>query len=720
MTSVAARPEPAATQARNAIDRIYSAIPIVTVFVCLTGLYVWEASRHVSPWLFTDELELSQISRAIAATGHAARRGEPYGFHSLYAYLISPAWLFHGTARAYGIAKYIGVFTMATAVFPVYWLARLVVSSRAALFAAAGAAAIPAFAYSDLLVPEPLAYAWAALSLFLIAKALIERNKRWIAAALAACIVAHWVRGELTLLLPVFALASLFLVWTTEQARSWRTTWSRWDWVGAVALGIGALILFSGIMSHSHTWLISTGYYRHRMIDYGLWAAGALTIGLGVLPVVAGLAALFRPREERRSAELRAFTALFAASVVAFGLYTAAKAAYLSTVFATRVEERNLIYLAPLLFIATALWFDRPRLRIVPLLVAAGFAGYLVAATPYALDEVPYSDAFGLSVLATANRDLSFAPSGVQWMLLGVLGVTLILLLAPRLLVRWRYASGVALAVTAAVVLAWNLTAQISAGNYSNTAAHARLDAFPRPVDWLDRETQGRPALFLGQNVDAGEAITIWTLEFWNPTLKHVWSIDGTAPGPGPTLTPDLVQLDGRLYPDPPVDYVVADKGIDLVGTKLETPQQTGWQLFRIEHPLRVQHSVTGISPDGWTLGKVPAAYSQYTTPGKRPGYVAVSVSRSAWHGPDKPGHVTIAVGKLVKGADKQPHLGRVTAVRHWVVHSAIGRTFVIPTPPPPIRVEVSVTPTFSPRDYGSSDPRELGVQVGFSFAPRR
>ena len=41
-------------------------------------------------------------------------------------------------------------------------------------------------------------------------------------------------------------------------------------------------------------------------------------------------------------------------SLVAFGLYTAAKAAYLSTVFATRVEERNLIYLCPLLFIATA------------------------------------------------------------------------------------------------------------------------------------------------------------------------------------------------------------------------------------------------------------------------------------------------------------------------------------------------------------------------------
>ncbi len=720
MTSVAAREEPAATQARSAIDRIYSAIPIVTVFVCLAGLYVWEASKHVSPWLFTDELELSQISRAIAATGHAARRGEPYGFHSLYAYLIAPAWLFHGTARAYSIARYIGVFTMAAAVFPVYWLARMIVSTRAALFAAAGATAVPAFAYSSMLVPEPLAYVWATLCFFLIAKALVDRSSRWVAAALAACILAHWVRGELTLLLPIFALSALSLAWSSERARSWRSTWSRWDWAGAVVLGIGALILFSGIMSRSHTWLISTGYYRHRMIEYGLWAAGALTIGLGVLPVVAGLAALFRPRGERRSPELRAFTALFVASVIGFGLYTAAKAAYLSTVFATRVEERNLIYLAPLLFVATALWFDRPRLRVVPLLAAAGFVGYLVASTPYALNEVPYSDAFGLSILATANRDLSLGASGLQWVLLGALGTSVLLLAAPRAFARLRYASGLFLAMTAAVVLAWNVTAQVAAGNYSNDAAHARLDAFPHPANWLDYATHGRPAIFLGQNADSGEAITLWTLGFWNPSLKHVWSIDGTAPGPGPTLTPDLVQLDGRLYPDPDVDYVVADKGIDLVGTKLPTPQTTGWQLFWIQHPLRVRHGVTGISPDGWTVGKVPAAYSQYTTPGGRPGFAAVSVSRTGWHGPDKPGRVTIAVGTLIKGADKQPHLGRLTAVRRWVVHSGIGRTFVIPTPPPPIRVVVSVTPTFSPRDYGFSDPRELGVQVGFSFEQRR
>ncbi len=130
-------------------------------------------------------------------------------------------------------------------------------------------------------------------------------------------------------------------------------------------LGIGAIILFSAIVgSHSTTWFIATGFYRHRTIVYGLWAAGAFAIGLGLLPVVA-LAALVRPRGEQWTRELKAFVAVTAAAVIAFGLYTATKASYLSTVFSTVVAERNLIYLAPLCFAATALAFERGAAALV-------------------------------------------------------------------------------------------------------------------------------------------------------------------------------------------------------------------------------------------------------------------------------------------------------------------------------------------------------------------
>ena len=251
-----------------------------------------------------------------------------------------------------------------SAIFPTYLLARMVVSRFWALFAAIGAVAGPSLAYGPFLVEEPLAYPAAALSFLLIAKGLVDAVAGgWKSQRRSRCCSRTLVRGELAILIVAYVLAALFLAWTSEPVTRWRA--------GLVARGtgsasscsaIGGIIVFSAsVGAFSQTWLVATGYYRHRMIVYGLWAGGAFSIGLGLLPVIS-LAALVRPKGVPWTRELSAFVALTSASVVVFGLYTAVKAAYLSTVFSTVVEERNLIYLAPLLFVATGLAFQRRRL----------------------------------------------------------------------------------------------------------------------------------------------------------------------------------------------------------------------------------------------------------------------------------------------------------------------------------------------------------------------
>ena len=87
------------------------------------------------------------------------------------------------------------------------------------------------------------------------------------------------------------------------------------------------------------------------------------------------------------------------------------KAAYLSTVFETRVEERNLIYIAPLLFVGTALVLDRRRVNLVALAAAAAYGLYLVVGTPFFMDRQLYSDALGLAILQQANRFYEWTPS---------------------------------------------------------------------------------------------------------------------------------------------------------------------------------------------------------------------------------------------------------------------------------------------------------------------
>jgi len=169
--AASARAEP---RTRTLADRLLAAIPLLSVFFWICVLYMWEAWRHGSPWLFGDELQMTQLSRAIADTGHAARRGQSYSPDTLYPYFTAPAWLIHNVRHGYSTAKYIDVITMTSTMFWTYGLARFVVGRRAALFAGAGSVLIPSLTFSSMLVPENVAYPYAALCFFLIAGAFVR------------------------------------------------------------------------------------------------------------------------------------------------------------------------------------------------------------------------------------------------------------------------------------------------------------------------------------------------------------------------------------------------------------------------------------------------------------------------------------------------------------------------------------------------------------------
>jgi hypothetical protein len=712
-----------AAPARARLERVVAALPLVTVFVWLCLVYAIESWGHLTPWLFTDELEMTQLARSIADTGEAARRGDPHFFDTLYTFVLAPAWWIDDTESAYSAAKYVGVITMTSVVFPAYWLARLLVSPLRALFAATAAGTIPAFLYSSMLVEEPLAYPYATLALFLIVKGLATRRPGWLAAALVVSLAAPLVRGELAVLPAVYLMAVLFLVWTSGAARRRRATWTAWDWIGAVTLAVGAIVILNAVIAHrSYSWLVATTFYKGRMIDHGLWAAGALAIGVGVLPVVAGLAALVRPRDEVRTPTERAFIAVAAASLLGFGWYTAVKASYISTVFSTLVVERNLIYLAPILFTATALFLERPRLRVVPVAGAAALVLYLVVTTPYKLDAYPYSDAPGLSIAQGMNRTLGLAEGTIQAVLVAAVVVAVLVCLLPRLAGGRPLVARSVLAAAAVAVVAWNVTGQIAAADGSRILSSQLLANYPRPLNWLDRLTGGEPALYLGQQIT--DANGIWLLEFWNRSLRHVWSLDGSAKGPGPTLSPDLLSAGGEITSRPGIRYVVVDEGINLVGRIVgRQPHGSGggtryWRVYEIDPPLRLADAALGIDDDGWAGEE--SAYSRFVTSGNQPGYAVVTLSRQAWGGESPESRVVVRVGTLVL-KNKQPAMGEVTQTVRSTIGSNGFRRFSIPAPPPPFRVEVRISPTFVPAeiDPNSSELREFGAQVSFDWTER-
>ena len=330
-------------------------------------------------------------------------------------------------------------------------------------------------------------------------------------------------------------------------------------------------------------------------------------------------------------------------ALVLFGLYAAVKAAFLSAVFSTLVEERNLIYLAPLLFAATALFFERRRMHVFALAAAAGFALYLILTTPYQMQVHFYSDAPGLAILQGANRRLSFTPADARWLLLVLLVVALVLPLLIQHRLAWRDAT-FAIAGIAVLVVAWNLTGEISAAAASNDFSRQFLTRIPDPPDWVDQQTGGSPTLYLGQRIV--DPNNLWLTEFWNRSLKYTWSLDGTAPGPGETVTPNIMTNQGQLQQQRgEVKYVLLDS--DLLSVLGHTKAKIGpWRLVQIDYPVRLTQATTGFYVDGWMGHR--ALYAHFASPKQgRPGVVKVVVSRTGWGGTDVPGHVTIRVGKL-------------------------------------------------------------------------
>jgi hypothetical protein len=679
--------------------RFFAVLPAIGIAFAAITFYCVEAWTRKTPWVFTDELEWSQISRAIATTGHAARRGQPIFFKSLYAYVIAPCWWIHSTATAYAAVKYVNAVVMSLAAIPTYLLARMYVTRRSAVAVAVLSIAIPGMSYAAAIVPEVLAYPWYALCSYLIIRCLARRGLLDYALAAAACIVAGLIRWPQFATVPATALIALGALWVTgPRGRALRAGWSRGDHFAAIVLGAGVLILFNRvILQHEVIWQVSTQYWKNRMFDLGLKAGLAFVVGMGILPVVGGFASLFL-RERRGDPRYRAFVAYFSASVLCLAIYTAIKAAYLSTIFATLTEERNLIYLSPLMLLGTAMVFESRHIDWRVVVAVSAFLVWLIYDKPFQL-LFPYFEAPGFAILAVFTRHFQWTVEDLR--------LALVLALAAGLAaLRWRRVPGVAVAA-AVVVAAWMLTSQIATTVGSDHYADQFRQNLPTPLDWIDRDVHGQPVTYLGQEIKDPNGLFL--TEFWNRQIKHVDSLDGSAPGPGPTYAPNIISSDGRLDGLRGVQYVVADNGVRLQATPVDRWKQL--VLYRAKGPWRLIDSEQQVYADGWVPG-----WSTYTyfRPGER-GTLEVTLQRTGYHGDAPPGRALLTTG-TVKLVNQQAKLAHIFDQRRVIVANGSSQTVKIPVARTPVRVVLTFPSTF----HAGTDQRDLAAQVNFTFVPAK
>jgi Dolichyl-phosphate-mannose-protein mannosyltransferase len=704
--------------------RSWAGLALAALVLCAAVARILIDRGMEAPVVLCDEFIYSGIARSIAEHGRYAYRGVPSHQSFLYPLLIAPAWLWHSMETTYALAKGIGASAMTLVAIPVYLWARRLVGPWHALLAAVLTLLLPAFFYSGVLMTEAVFLPAFVLACLAIARMLERPTLARQLAALAAVALAFGIRVQAIVLVPAIPTAVLLKVlldWRAGIARDRIVSELRRLWPTAALLLFGGLlyIVYKQVRGEA----IATGlgpYQTLARLHYPLlpsarWAVkhlAELGLALGLIPIAAliVLAWLALAGKATSNAE-RCFLAVVPAAM----LWVLAEVGAFAATVTPFAFERYTFYLEPLLLIAFVVWLARglPRPRIVTA-VAVAVPTLLILALN--LDSAIVPDPVnGVTVDSLYKFSLQHLPGKIdelRWVIFAgaALGAFLFALCTrsvarlalPVLLVAYLAAASVPPLDDMQAV---SRNTRAAAGDDAGWVVHAAGRS--NKVIYVNTPTRG-----------VSPSTVLLGTEFWNPNVVGVYNVGASQICPLPATTAAANVATGRIEPPLPqdIDYGVFSRNVPFAGRLVAAggPPDQPLGLFRVGRSLRVGEVTSGIYGDGWMGAE--ASYSRYASKGSG-GRLTVTISRTAWAGPDVPGHVVIRVGRpSANGLG----LARVSDVRRWTVHRLQQRTFTFERPSPPVRALVTIDPTFSPAQFpGQTDGRQLGAIVSFSYKPR-
>jgi hypothetical protein len=557
--------------------------PAVTLLAVLVGvstlLRFWGGSLVPTPWINPDEIIYAEHGQSLWATGHFRVLGQPSEFLSLvYPALAGIPLSLGNLERGYHALKLLQALVMSLTAVPVYLWARSLSPRPWALAAAALTLAIPGLAYSGLVMTEVAFYPAVLLAAFAIARALERPTPGRQALLVGACALAAMTRLQAFVLLPVLLTAAALDAVLQRRLRA----------VLALAPAAAGLVVLTlawagwrlrngGALSR-----VFGGYEPAGQVHYGLghgvrfvfYHYADVAILTGFVPVAA-LVVLLVLKEQ--PPVLRAY----AATAAALCFWLPLEVGLFASQHVGLLAERNLLPLAPVLFVGFAAWLGlggpRPRLA-TAVAVAIPLALLLALPVRRFVGTEAFPDAFTLlPLIRLADRT---HPPNVDVILLvaGAVAVAAFALVPRR-----------ALAVLPLALFVFFATSSVA-----TTREIERRDRFLEAISmgpyhrWIDRRADGPTAfVYIGEFNWPGP----WENLFWNRRIDRVYDlltarIPGGLPQEsiGPLEDGRLIEANGRPAR---AEYAVAQYPVEFAGSAIATAGD-GLVLWRLRQPFRM------------------------------------------------------------------------------------------------------------------------------------
>lgn len=553
-----------------------------------------------APWIAPDEQLYGLLGRALVSGDGLTLLGEPAPYYSLlYPLFVGVPFLVWDLADAVRSIQLLQAFVMSLTAVPVYLWARPAAGRGWALVAAGLTVAIPGLTYSGLLMSEALYYPVAVVAVWALARCLHRPTVARQAVFLGALGLALATRLQAVGFVVVLVVAAAVLAVAERDWAPFRRLAPTFGFLAALGVvWTGTRVALGGIgeLLGAYAPLAEATEYSLGDVAQSIaWETGAVTlITLGVPLVALGVLAWETLRGREDDAGVRALVA----AAFAYTTVTVVEVGAFASRFVEHVTERQLLSVAPPLFVALAVWLGRgaPRPQPATSIVALGVAA---TALLLPLDRVTvpavYADAPSLIPLERL-QDL-IGQSGFE----ATYALALAVLLLASVLLPRRLVVALPLAL-AATLCASALVASLEVRNGSQTERERTFDGVR--TDWVDATGATGATL-----VVTGDRFwpSAWETVFWNPSITSVVRLAG-ALSPG-ALPQEVVRVrdDGRMIAsggrEVSSSLVVAPSGLSVVGAPVaETPasfEQPGMVLWRVEEPLRVSRRIVGLRPNG-------------------------------------------------------------------------------------------------------------------------